>query len=96
VYVSKFDDEDLSAVELQLAGMSKQRSGSITTKTIIKRPGQPDVRVDYTLNEAGNRCLVRDIMIENVSLLTSQRSEFQSLAGQSGIAGVIEALKKKL
>ena len=96
VYISKFDDEDLSGVELKLAGMSKQRSGDVATKTLIKRPGQPDVHVDYTLSEAGNQCHVHDIIIENVSLLSSQRSEFQSLAGQSGIGGVIEALKKKI
>lgn len=96
IYVSKFDDDDISNFELKLASMTRNRSGDIAAKTMIQRPGQQDVHVDYTLTEVGGECRVHDIVIENVSLLSSQRSEFQALAGRSGIAGVIEAIKKQL
>lgn len=96
IYVSKFNGDDLSDFELHLVSMNRMRSGGITTKTIIKRPAQQDVHVDYAMIEVGDECRVRDIVIENISLLSSQRSEFQALAGRSGIAGVIEAIKKQL
>lgn len=96
IYVSKFNDEDLSSFELVMTSMTRLASGEIATKTLIKRPGQQEVHVDYTMTEVGNECRVRDIVIENVSLLSSQRSEFGSLASRSGVAGVIEAMKRQL
>lgn len=96
IYVSKFNDDDLSNFELQLTSMTTLSSGEIAAKTLIKRPGQPEVHIDYTMAEVGSECRVRDIVIENVSLLSSQRSEFGSLASRSGVAGVIEAMKRQL
>jgi phospholipid transport system substrate-binding protein len=96
IYVSKFNGDDIASFELKLTSMNKTKNGDIFTKTLIKRPGQPDVHVDYTMTENGKDCRVRDIVIENVSLLSSQRSEFQSLANRSGVAGVIAAIKRQL
>jgi ABC-type transporter MlaC component len=39
---------------------------------------------------------VHDIKLEGVSLLISQSSEFGTLAGSSGVKGVIDAMKKKI
>ena len=96
IYISKFDNSDLANFDLKLVSMTKTDSGDFATKTIISRPDQATIRADYSLSEVGGQCRVRDIVVENVSIITSQRSEFQSLAGQSGIDGVIAALKKKL
>ena len=96
IYISKFDDEDLADFDLKLVSMTKTQSGDFATKTVIVRPNQAPVNVNYSLSEVGKDCRVRDITIENVSLLTSQRSEFQTLAGQSGIEAIIAAMKKKL
>jgi phospholipid transport system substrate-binding protein len=96
IYISKFDNDDLASFDLKLISMTKTASGDFSTKTIISRPEQATIRADYSLSEVGGECRVRDIIIENVSLLTSQRSEFQALAGKSGIDGVIAALRKKI
>lgn len=96
VYVSKFNGEDLTDFNVKLVSITPLRSGDYDTRTVITRPDAADVHVNYTLNDSGGKCQVRDIIVENVSLLTSQRSEFQTLAGRSGIDGVMSALKSKI
>ncbi|MFN7401899.1 MAG: ABC transporter substrate-binding protein, partial [Alphaproteobacteria bacterium] len=44
---------------------------------------------------AGNSFKLVDIVVEGVGLLTSQRSEFNSVVNQKGLDYLIEALKKK-
>lgn len=55
----------------------------------------PDVIVNYRLNKVGKGFKVIDIVVENVSLLNTQRSEFSSIVGNKGIDYLIDALKKK-
>lgn len=67
-------------------------SGSIVTMVIHDANGQ-DVNVDYRVN-ASNR--INDIIVEGVSLLNTQRSEFNSIVEQKGIDGLVEALKSQV
>lgn len=69
-------------------------------KSEIIRPNQPSTKVDYLvrdLSKGKNTNLkMFDIITEGVSLLNSQKSEFDSLLNQNGITGLIDELKKKL
>ena len=97
-YVSKFNDEDAMSVdEIKISSIIPQaNSGQFEAKTLITRKTDDDVRVDYLLDEMSGKCQVHDIKVEGVSLITSQRSEFGTLAGTYGVKGEIEAMKKKL
>ncbi len=96
-YVSKFDDEaSLSVEEIKIASVSPvANSSDYSAKSLILRKGEDDIHVDYLLSQTPVGCKVHDIIIENVSLLVSQRSEFQSILNSSGIKGLTEALKNK-
>ena len=98
VYISKFNDESGHSVDaIKIAGMKPLgKPNQFAASTLIKRKGQPDVAVDYALEQSPEKCKVHDIKVENISLLTSQRSEFSTLAQKSGVKGVIAALKKQL
>ena len=63
----------------------------------IKDPNGQDIGVDYRLRKSGpGRYKILDITVEGVSLLATQRSEFDSIVGQKGIDGLIEALHKQV
>lgn len=95
-YISKFNDEDgMSVDDIVITSIAPGAEGQIDAKTLIKRKSDEDVHVDYMLDETGGKCKVHDIKVEGVSLLTTQRSEFSSLAGSSGVQGVIDAMQKK-
>lgn len=64
---------------------------SVVTMAIHDTNGQ-DVLVDYRIK--GDKIV--DIMVEGVSLLTTQRSEFNGIVENKGIDGLIEALKKQV
>ncbi len=62
----------------------------------INDPNGQNVVVDYRLRgEAGNFKIV-DITVEGVSLLTTQRSEFNGIIESKGIEGLIVALKSQV
>ncbi len=96
-YVSKFhDDNGLSVDAIKITSLTNTQPGQYAAQSLIIRKGEEDVHVDYLLNQSDDFCHIHDIKVEGVSLLVSQRSEFQSLAERSGIRGVIAAMKKQL
>ena len=62
----------------------------------ITAPGQPDVLLDYRLTKQpdGNFKIV-DVVVEGVSLITTQRSEFASVIERNGIDYLISQLSHR-
>lgn len=62
----------------------------------LEPKGQPPIVVEYRLRESEDGKLrVYDIIIEGVSLITTQRSEFTSVAQNKGLDALIEQLSHK-
>lgn len=62
----------------------------------INRPGnEPSVLVDYKVREEGGKYQVFDIVVEGVSLITTQRSEFDSVVSRKGLDYLISQLEAK-
>lgn len=55
----------------------------------------PPVEVYYRLNKTADSFKVVDIIVEGVSLLSTQRSEFSGIVANQGIDFLTSALKKK-
>ena len=71
-------------------------NGQYTLAMKIIRPGKEDVNVDYRVRQSEDgRLKIFDIIVEGVSLITTQRSEFASVAGREGIDSLIDRLAKK-
>jgi phospholipid transport system substrate-binding protein len=79
----------------------------IVRTEVIKTNGQPPIKVDYfvkniannnasTNNNASAKFLIADVITEGISMINSQRSEFDSILANNGIAVLIATLKKKL
>ena len=61
----------------------------------INDPNGQKVNVDYKIKGDSNFKII-DIAVEGVSLLTTQRSEFNGIVERKGLDGLIDALKKQV
>ncbi len=69
--------------------------GDSLVRTVIRREGQPPIRVDWRIrNRAGNYKIV-DVVVEGVSMVISHRSEFASVIQNNGgrVQNLIDALR---
>ena len=73
----------------------KDKDGSVLVTMKIIEPGANSFFVDYRLRPDGKSFKLIDIVVEGVSLLASQRSEFNSVVNNKGLDYLIDALKKK-
>lgn len=73
---------------------SNGSDGDVTVRTQMVGRNQP-TSIDYFLSNASGGWKVYDVQVEGVSLVSAYRDEFTSLVSSNGVAGVIDALKKK-
>lgn len=78
---------------------AEERAGEFFVRTEIERKGgQPNVIVDYRLRAEDGKKVdfkVFDIIVEGVSLIATQRSEFASVVNRQGLDKLISLLKSK-
>lgn len=55
-----------------------------------------EIPIDYSLQETGGRWLVRDLRIENVSLIANYRRDFNSIIRKEQFAGLVEKITAQL
>ena len=74
---------------------SDERGGNIVSMR-IKRPNAEDVLTDFDVRpQAGDGLKVYDIIVEGVSMITTQRSEFSSVVSQKGLDYLISQLQQR-
>jgi phospholipid transport system substrate-binding protein len=67
----------------------------VMVPTRFESPGAPPIPIDYRLKFDGERWLIYDVVIENVSLITNYRGQFNGVVRSQGIDGLITALSNK-
>ena len=70
--------------------------GDFLVQTAITRPSGPALNYEWRVREGSNGIKIVDVIVEGVSLLVTQRSDFTSVAGQNGIDGLIATLRNKV
>lgn len=68
---------------------------SVVPMVIHDTDGQ-DVAVDYRLRNTGGSYKIVDITVEGVSLLATQRSEFNGIVERKGVDGLVTALQTQV
>lgn len=81
-----------------IAGTRDEGDGQYTVGMQIKSGGAQtqDIQAGYRVRGAGGSFKIVDIIVEGVSLITTQRSEFASVLQQKGMDGLIESLETKV
>jgi phospholipid transport system substrate-binding protein len=67
----------------------------VTVRNQFLRPGAPPLRVDYAMYKTPAGWKIYDIVAEGVSLVLTYRAEFDQVARQSGIDGLIQRIAEK-
>ncbi len=70
-------------------------SGEYLLTMELKNSNEPAVFIDYRLRKKGGQFKIFDIIIEGVSLITTQRTEFNSVVDRKGLDFLISALEKR-
>lgn len=90
--LSKYRDQTIKYLPFR----SQPGATKASVKTQILQPGGQPIGIDYTLEKGPSGWKVYDIVIENVSLVTSYRSQFNDEIRQSGgMDGLIKKLAEK-
>lgn len=93
-YAGRFADYSGGSYKLTDANADEEGNFTVTMK-IISQEGQ-EVLVDYRLHETDAKQLrIYDVIVEGVSLIATQRSEFASVLGNKGLDYLIEQLANR-
>ncbi len=63
--------------------------------TEIRSPGAPSIRVDYRVRARRDGLKIVDVVVEGVSLITTQRAEFASVINRKGVEGLLAMLRER-
>jgi phospholipid transport system substrate-binding protein len=67
----------------------------VVVKTVATEPGRQAIPIDYRMAKTPNGWKVYDVVVENLSLVTTYRGTFQSEISRSGIDGLIKVIQDK-
>lgn len=93
-YVSNFgENQEHRIKDIQILGIQDAEDNDFLVNTYMKLANADDVKVVYRVSDHNGKYKVIDIIIENVSLLNTHRSEFAQLAASKGVNAVITQLE---
>lgn len=94
-YTANFQ-EYTKGTQFEITRSKTLKKGQYMVSMDINRPTNPQpVKVDYRLREKSGKFGIIDIVVEGVSLLNTQRSEFSSVVQRKGVDHLIEQLKSR-
>jgi phospholipid transport system substrate-binding protein len=94
VALGYYDDQQVEfAPAMDFDGRS-----DVTVRAVIKDGDRPDIKVAFKVRKdrQSDQWQVYDMVAEGISLLSSKRTEFESILRQDGIDKVIELMRKSI
>jgi phospholipid transport system substrate-binding protein len=88
--------EEATVTGFNITNLRDLGEGDYLVQTAITRPSGAPLNYEWRVRDAGGQPKIVDVIVEGVSLLVTQRSDFTSVAGQSGIDGLIANLRNKV
>ena len=74
---------------------AKTGQDEVMVKTMVKERGKRPVAIDYRMAKSADSWMVFDVVVEDMSLVTTYRGTFASEVNRSGIDGLIKVLDEK-
>lgn len=91
-YVSKI--ERYSGEVVAFVGESTD-GDQATVRTKITTKQNQDVPIDYRMDRQGDRWLIYDVLIENISLVSNYRTQFDGIIKTSSYAELVKKLRAR-
>jgi phospholipid transport system substrate-binding protein len=89
--LNQYRDQTLQYEPLRAAADATE----VTVRTMVVRPGQTPVEIDYSMEKAPTGWKAYDVIVGGVSLVTNYRDEFTQQVQAGGIDGLIRTLADK-
>lgn len=89
---------EYKGVSFNIGKASKNADNKFTIETILHRPKQPDVSIQWIISTESGEPKVVDIIGENASLSVTQRGDYTSFIARHGnsVSSLIDALKRQI
>jgi phospholipid transport system substrate-binding protein len=97
VYSERF--ANYSGEKFKVLGSRKEDDSASTVSSEIERPnGGPPIHIDWRVVKGAEGFKITDVIVENLSMAVTQRSEFASIIDRGGgnIDGLLDLLRKKV
>jgi len=94
IYLPKFEQYNAEKYEIN----SIEDLGDnqfIVHMTVLQVPPKPGIKLDYRVKCIEGNCYIRDLVAENISMVSSQRADFTAVINNSGFDGLLATLDKK-
>jgi phospholipid transport system substrate-binding protein len=81
----------------EIVGSQSVNGRDALVQTLVPGGGRPPLKVDWRIRERGDGDLVAiDVIIEGISLVVTQRSEFSAVIERSGMDGLLAELRQRV
>jgi phospholipid transport system substrate-binding protein len=80
--------------QFKITGSRPEGDGTVVSSQIVRPNGGPPIRVDWRVVKAGEGFKIADVVVENISMIKTQKDEFAAVIQRNG--GQLEALLKLL
>ncbi len=81
----------------KVRGSRTEESGVIVSTDVINPGGEAPIKIDWRLVTVNGAFKINDIIIEGISMMVTQRSEFASVIQRHGgkVGGLLELMREK-
>jgi phospholipid transport system substrate-binding protein len=81
----------------KVRGSRTDESGTVVSTDIISPSGEPPIKVDWRLVADRGAFKINDVIIEGISMMMTQRSEFASIIQRHGgqVGGLLALMREK-
>ena len=78
-----------------MAVVSERQAGTkdVVVSTLINHPYGPPIAADWRVRTTGGRYRIIDLVVEGVSMVVTQRSEFAAVIQRHGLRGLLDELR---
>jgi phospholipid transport system substrate-binding protein len=88
---------NFSGETFKVRGSRTDENGTIVSTDILNPGGEPPIKVDWRLVSDNGAFKINDVVIEGISMMMTQRSEFASVIQRHGgqIGGLLALMREK-
>ncbi len=88
--------KDFSGEQFEVVSEEQTPRGGVIVHTLLKIPGEKDVKLDYQMKKKGNEWRIINIIANGVSDLALKRSEYTSILKREGFDALLEKISGKI
>ncbi len=88
--------KDYSGEQFEVISEEQTPRGGVIVHTLLKIPGEKDVKLDYQMKKKGNEWRIINIIANGVSDLALKRSEYTSILKREGFDALLEKISGKI